>query len=294
MGMQTVPAKHIVTAVETSDNYICRDYNMNIYRGCPHGCIYCDSRSECYRVERFDEVRVKENALAVIGADLRSKRKTGIVATGAMSAPYNPFEEELRLTRGALELIDRFGFGVTITTKSSLIARDADVFKSIARHSPADARLTITTVDDSLAGLIEPHAPPPSARLEALAHLARSGVFTGVFITPVLPMITDTVDGIVAILRRAAEAGAKSAVMFPGMTLRAGSREHYNAALDRHFPGLSERYRRAYGDRYECWSDNARALTGAFVSECDKLGLLHDFRDINRAVRASAEPLRLF
>ena len=176
------------------------DYNMNLYRGCCHGCIYCDSRSECYRIDDFDQVSVKFDALAILRRELRSRRVRGIVGVGAMSDTYNPFERTLRVTRGALELIEEFGFGVSVDTKSTLITRDIDVLSAIGAAGGAIAKITVTTADDQLARIIEPHAPSPSERFAALAELADAGVFCGVLFTPTLPFVTDddaTVRGVV-------------------------------------------------------------------------------------------------
>lgn len=148
--MEFIPAKTIISGYHANSTWFGNNFNMNIYKGCSHGCIYCDSRSECYQVENFDEVRAKENALALIEHELKSKRKRGIIGTGAMSDPYNPLEKEFMLTRGALELINRYGFGVSIATKSDLIIRDIDILKAISAHSPVVVKMTITTADDIL------------------------------------------------------------------------------------------------------------------------------------------------
>ena len=286
--MDFIPAKSIISAVKPTDNYVYRDFNMNIYRGCTHGCIYCDARSACYHLDRFDEVRGKENTLSLIEDELRHKRKKGIIATGAMSDPYNPMEAEYELTRNALKLIDKYGFGVSITTKSPLVTRDIDIFTSIASHSAVDIRLTITALEDDLSRRIELGVAPSSERFAALAKLANSGVYTGIFITPVLPLITDMPENIVGIVREGAKCGIKNTVCFFGMTLRSGNREYYYAALDREFPGVRERYEKLYGESYECPSPDARQLWNAFTAECGKHGILYDFKSINRTIRGLA------
>ncbi|MCL2350842.1 MAG: radical SAM protein, partial [Defluviitaleaceae bacterium] len=197
----TVPAKNIVNKVQGGSEWFGVDYNMNIYRGCSHGCIYCDSRSDCFRVDDFDTVKVKENALQIIRDDLRRKVRTGVVATGAMSDPYNPREGKLLVTRNALELINAFGFGVTMATKSALVARDADVLKDISENSPTLVKMTITAADDALCRSIEPNVSPTSKRFEAMSKLADKGVFCGVLMLPVLPYVTDSADNIINILR---------------------------------------------------------------------------------------------
>lgn len=176
--MEYIPAKTIVTKTKSSE-WFGIDYNMNIYKGCCHGCIYCDSRSDCYQIEDFDQVRAKENALMVIRDDLRRKVKTGVVGTGAMSDPYNPFEEKLELTRHALELVDAFGFGAAIATKSTLMQRDADILESIKEHSPVLCKVTVTTVDDELAKKVEPRVAVSSERLDMIANLNGRGDIYG-------------------------------------------------------------------------------------------------------------------
>lgn len=217
------------------------DYNMNIYRGCCHGCIYCDSRSECYHIDRFDTVRAKENTLQIIRDDLQHKAKTGVVGTGAMSDPYNPFEEKELLTRHALELLDAFGFGAAIATKSDLIIRDLDVLKGIQEHSPVLCKVTVTTLDDRLASKIEPHAPSSSRRLNAVERLAGAGIFTGILLMPVLPFLEDNEENILGIVRRAAECGARFIYPAFGVTLRQNQREYFLEKLEEAFPGKASR-----------------------------------------------------
>lgn len=170
--MEYIPAKTIVTKVKAPAKWFGIDYNMNIYKGCCHGCIYCDSRSDCYGVENFDKVRAKEDALRIIRDDLRRKARSGVVGNGAMSDPYNPFEKELMLSRHAFELCDAFGFGAAVATKSSLVSRDIDVLQSIAEHSPVLLKITVTTSSDELAEKIEPNVSRPTKRFEAIKKLA--------------------------------------------------------------------------------------------------------------------------
>lgn len=288
--MERIDAKQIVQAVKPTDHYLSRDYNMNLYRGCCHGCVYCDSRSDCYRLEDFGRVRAKRDAVAIVGRELKAKRKKGLIGTGAMSDPYNPFEAELRLTRGALEAAARYGFGIDVITKSPLVARDADLFGAILQSAPAAVHITITAMDDALSRTIEPGVAPSSERFAALEKLSAAGAHTGVMITPVLPWITDTAENIAAIVERAADCGARHAVCFPGMTLRSGSREHYYAHLDRSFPGLRPLYEKTFGDSYHCESPRGRELYDVFRDACERRGLLHDFPSINRAIRETGGP----
>lgn len=282
--METIPAKTIVTKTK-STGWFGTDYNMNIYRGCCHGCIYCDSRSECYRIEDFDTVKAKEDALRIIRDDLRRKVKTGVVGTGAMSDPYNPFESRERLTGNALELINAYHFGVSIATKSPDILRDIDVLRDIRSHSPVIIKMTITTADDELCKIIEPYAAVSSKRFSALRTLSENGIFCGILLMPVLPFITDTEENILQIITRAKESGAQFIYPAFGVTLRANQRAYYYEKLDEHFPGIKEKYIRRFGERYSCSSPKAAALWALFKSECDRIGLLYQMRDIISAYK---------
>jgi len=277
------------------DDFFLADWNMNLYRGCSHGCIYCDSRSVCYQIDRFDTIRPKANALALLDQELRGKRRSGIVTMGSMSDPYNPLEKELRLTRGALELLLRHGFGAAFTTKSDLCVRDADLLADISRRTPVCARMTITCAEDELCRKIEPHVAVSSRRFDAVAALSAAGVYTGVWLNPLLPFLTDDWENIRRILHRSAEAGARFVVCFFGMTLRTGNREYYFDALERDFPGIRAKYLRAFGNSYECPSPDADKLYPLFCRECEQLGLAWRFRDVNeRMLQTQARQLSFF
>lgn len=278
--MKFIPAKTILSGYETGNAWFGKNYNMNIYKGCCHGCIYCDSRSECYRVENFDEVRAKEDALPLLARELNTKRRTGVIGTGAMSDPYNPFEQEYRLTRGALELIDTYRFGIAIATKSDLITRDIDVLSSICRHSPVLVKITITAADDSLCQKLEPRVAAASRRFAAINALAARGIFTGLLLMPVLPFLTDTELNIRAIIRLAYENGAKFIYPAFGVTLRQNQRDWYYQQLDAQFPGLKQKYINRFGNTYECPSPNAKVLWPLFQQECERLGILYKMQEI--------------
>ena len=280
--MDYIPAKQILIR-NKSTAWFGTDHTVNLYRGCPHGCIYCDSRSDCYRIGDFGRVRAKENALPLLRDELARKVRPGFVGLGSMSDPYNPFEEELQLTRHALELLDAYGFGAAIATKSDLIARDIDVLRCMRDHVPVLCKITVTTTDEALAAQVEPNAPAPARRLAAVKALAGAGIFTGLLLMPVLPFLEDSVENVLAVAEAAAAAGARFVYPAFGMTLRQGQREHYYRALDRRFPGLSERYQRQYGPRYECPSPRAKELWAALSRRCGELGLLCRMRDITAA-----------
>lgn len=291
--MEFIPAKTILSGYSEQASWFGNNYNMNIYKGCSHGCIYCDSRSECYGVDNFDQVRAKEKALALIERELRAKRKKGVVGTGAMSDPYNPYEKEYKLTRGALELINRFGFGVSIATKSDLIVRDMDLFKEIAKHSPVLVKITVTTADDLLGAKIEPNAAVSSKRFKAIKALSQAGIFAGVLLMPVLPFIEDTEDNISRIIDLAYQSGAKFIYPAFGVTLRQNQRDWYYEKLDELFPSLKEKYIKSYGNAYECRCLKAKELWSLFQCKCDDYEILYNMKDIIAGYRDPYQTVQL-
>jgi len=292
-NIPTVPAKSIVYRVGNANTLSWLDYSMNIYRGCNHGCIYCDSRSDCFRNTDFDTVKVKENALQIVRDDLRRKVKLGVVHTGAMSDPYNSLEAELKLSRNALELINAFGFGTSIATKSSLVTRDIDVLCDIKSHAPVMVSFSVIAACDELCKKIEPNVSVTSERFEALSLLASAGIFCGVYLNPVLPFLTDTTENILQILRMAKDAGAKYVHTYMSMTLRPGSREHYFAQLDNHFPDIRQKHAKRYGMRKYNQSPNEKKLWDVFAAECERLGLLYDMNAIVFANRTGYDDRQL-
>lgn len=279
--MDYIPAKHILIRSK-STAWFGTDHTVNLYRGCCHGCLYCDSRSDCYRNPDFDQVTAKADALRILRDELARKVRPAFIGMGAMSDPYNPFEEELLLTRHALELIDAYDCGVSVDTKSGLIVRDIDLYQSIQTHSPVICKITVTTVDEELAAKVEPRAPSPARRLEAIRKLAEAGIFCGVLLMPVLPFLEDRPEQVLSVVDRSADAGAKFIYSGFGVTMRQGQREHFLRELDRAFPGehLSRRYLARYGDRYRCPSPRARELWEVFTARCRERGLLYQMPHI--------------
>jgi len=280
--MEFIPAKAIISGYSEGNSWFGNNYNMNIYKGCCHGCIYCDSRSDCYQIENFDTVRAKENALNIINDELRKKTKTGVIGTGSMSDPYNPFEMKYQLTRKALEIIDNYHFGISIATKSDLITRDIDLLKRIKEHSPVICKITVTTTDDSLSKKIEPNVCVSSKRLEAIKKLSDAGIYTGILIMPILPLLQDSPENILGIVRLAHQNGAKFVYPALGVSLRSGQREYFYQKLEELFPGqnLMQNYIKLYGSSYECHIPKAKELWQLFTSECEHLGILYKMQDI--------------
>ena len=274
-------------------------YGMNIYRGCTHGCVYCDSRSRCYQFNHaFEDVEVKRNAPALLEAALSGKRKPCMIGTGSMSDPYMHCEEELLLTRRCLEIIRRYGFGAALLTKSDRILRDAELLEDINRSARCVVQLTLTTWDDALCAVLEPNVCNTGRRVEVLAEMQRRSIPTLVWLSPVLPFLNDTAENLDAILDACIRTGVKGIVCFGmGLTLREGNREYFYAALDRHFPGLKERYIRRYGNAYELPSPNAAALEKRFHQTCRENNILHTPEDCFAFLREfpeKFEQLRLF
>lgn len=280
--MHTVLAKSILSA----------ENGMNLYRGCTHGCIYCDSRSKCYGFTHdFEDIEVKINAPELLEKALRAKRKKCMIGTGSMCDPYLHLEEELGLTRRCLEIIDRHGFGVAIQTKSTRFLRDLDLLSSINRNSKAVVQMTLTTFDENLCRLIEPDVSTTRERFEALMRCKEAGIPTLVWLCPVLPFINDTEENLRGILEMCAEAGVRGIITFGmGVTLREGDREYFFAALDRHFPGVRDRYTRAFGNAYECPSPNEKRLYEIFDGFCDRHGIMKFAKDCFNYLHTFPEP----
>ena len=253
-------------------------YGMNVYRGCSHGCIYCDSRSTCYHFTHpFEDIEVKRNAPELLEKALRSKRQKCMIGTGSMSDPYMHCETELRLTRKCLEIILKYGFGAAVQTKSDRILEDIDLLDAINRQAKCVVQMTLTTWDDALCGILEPNVCRTKRRAEVLEAMHGRGIPTVVWLTPILPFINDTEENIRPILEACARAGVKGIICFDmGLTLRDGDREYYYAALDRHFPGLKRRYIERYGNAYELPSPDAGPLMEMFHAFCRENGILSD------------------
>lgn len=254
---------------------------MNIYRGCLHGCIYCDSRSLCYQMNhKFEDIEVKANAVGLLENTLRRKRNKCMIGTGAMSDPYMPIEEKLGNMRKCLEVIERYGFGVTMITKSTKVLRDLDLLKKINEKSKCIVQMTLTTYDEDLCRIVEPNVETTYERFRALEILRDNGIPTVVWLCPILPFINDTEENIRGILDYCVRAKVKGIINFDmGVTLRDGNREYFYKKLDEHFPGLKEKYIRMYGNSYQLSSPNSRQLNMIYKSECIKNGIMCDVNE---------------
>lgn len=267
-------------------------YGMNIYRGCSHGCIYCDSRSNCYQFDHpFEDVEVKANAPDLLEKALRNKRRRCMIGTGSMSDPYMHCEEELKLTRRCLEIILNNGFGAAIQTKSDRILRDIDLLDAINRSAKCVVQITLTTYDDELCKILEPNVCNTKKRIEVLEKLHERKIPTIVWLTPILPFINDNEENISSILNECARVRVKGIIDFGmGLTLRNGSREYYYAALDRYFPGLKERYIKLYGNSYELPSPKSTELIRLMRKICEKNGIMANPKDCFRYMNDLPEP----
>ena len=251
---------------------------MNIYRGCTHGCIYCDSRSDCYGFDhRFEDIAVKQNAPELLEDALRRKRKPCMIGTGAMCDPYMHCEESLGYTRKCLEIIDKYDCGVAIQTKSARILRDIDLLEKINRHSKAVVQITLTTYDENICRIIEPNVSTTKQRFEIMKECQKRGIPTVVWLCPILPYINDTEENLRGILGYCFDAGVVGIINFGfGVTMRSGNREYFYGKLDEHFPGMKERYIKRFGDAYECPSDNSARLWSIFRQECRAHGVMQN------------------
>lgn len=254
---------------------------MNIYRGCTHGCIYCDARSRCYQINHpFEDIEVKKNAVELLEQSLRRKRKRCMIGTGAMSDPYIHLEETLGNTRKCLELIREYGFGLAIQTKSARILRDLELLKDIHNQAKCVVQMTLTTYDEKLCKILEPNVSTTKERFEVLKILRDAKIPTVVWLSPILPFINDTEENIRGVLEYCFEAEVHGIICFAmGMTLREGNREYFYENLDRHFPGMKARYIRRYGNAYEVTSDNHRELMNIFRKECMRHGVVWKVED---------------
>ena len=252
-------------------------FGMNVYRGCSHGCVYCDSRSKCYQFTHpFEDIEVKQNAPELLEQALKSKRQKAMIGTGSMSDPYMHCEEKLGLTRKCLEIIWKYGFGAAVQTKSDLILRDIDLLEEINRRAKCVVQITLTTWDDALCRILEPNVCNTRRRVEVLEEMQKRGIPTVVWLTPILPFINDTPENVTAILEACAQVKARGIICFDmGLTLREGDREYYYAALDRHFPGMKERYVRTYGNAYEVPSPRSAELMRLFRDFCREHGMMY-------------------
>ncbi len=258
------------------------DNGMNLYRGCSHGCIYCDSRSKCYNMNHdFEDIEVKSNALELLENTLRRKRKRCMIGTGAMTDPYIPLEQRLQHTRKALLLIEKYGFGVALQTKSSRVLRDLDVLKRINEKTKAVVQITLTTADDTLCKIIEPNVSTTRERFETLKTLRDAGIPTVVWLCPILPYINDTQENIRAILDMCVEAKVRGVLCFGmGVTMREGNREYFYRQLDRHFPNIKQRYIREFGNNYVVNSPKNNELMKLYHRTCSENGIMHSADEI--------------
>lgn len=287
--MHKVKAKGILSATN----------GMNIYRGCQHGCIYCDARSKCYQMNhRFEDIEVKENAPELLENALKRKRRKCMIGTGAMSDPYIPLEKELKLTRKCLEIIDRYGFGVTVQTKSASVMRDIDLFKSINNKSKAVLQMTLTTTDENLCRIVEPNVSSTKERFETLKAFHENGIPGVVWLSPFLPFINDTKENIDGLLKYCIDAKVRGIICFGiGLTLRDGDREYFYSQLDKHFPNMKERYIYTYGNSYQLTSSNNNVLMNRISEVCRKHGIMFGVENVFSYLnkfKSKTEQLSLF
>ncbi|MGL5415534.1 MAG: radical SAM protein [Clostridium sp.] len=293
--MDFIEAKTLVSGFTDSNSWFDLNYTMNIYKGCNHGCIYCDSRSNCYNIINFDTIRAKDNSTKIIEADLKKKRKKGVIGTGAMSDPYNSFEKKYKLTREALKLVDKYKFGISIATKSALITRDIDILKRIGEHSEVLIKITITSIHDEISKIIEPNVNPSSERFKAIKELSDNGIYVGILFMPILPFINDTEENIRGIVKKAYESGAKFIYTHGiGVTLRNNQRVYYYERLKEIYGiDLVKKYEKSFGEEYICPSPNHEKLMRIFKEECEKYNILYKMEDIIKDYKRDYEKTQI-
>ncbi len=279
--IKEIQAKVLLSHVKQPDSWFGLKYNMNLYRGCQHQCIYCDARSLCYGIENFADILIKSNAIDLLRKELASKRVKGTIGTGSMNDPYMPIEKKVNLTGRALKAIAQFRFPVHIITKSDLVLRDLDLLREINKIYTA-VSFTITTTDDVLAKKLEPAASLPSARLKAIETLAANGIYTGVTMMPILPFVEDDEENIRQIVARAADAGASYILASFGMTLRDRQRAYYYNKLDKLFPDMKRQYIQQFGNDYFAPAQNYERLKALFKELCDRYGMAMRMRVYER------------
>jgi len=280
--MEFISASKLVQTVDSNHSWFDTSFNMNIYRGCNQGCIYCDSRSSCYKILKFDTIKAKVDAPKKVEYELSFKRKKGIIGLGGMSDPYNQYEAELNYTRDSLKVINKYRFGVFIITKSDLVLRDIDLFKKINNHDVCNIALTITTSDDLLQKTIEKNSSTTSERFEAIRQLSKEGLFAGILMMPLLPFMNDTIENITGIVEQANAANAKYIYPSFGVTLRDNQRDYF---FDKIGPDLKKKYIDTFGDSYMCVSPMHKELRKHFEELCNKYGILYEMNDIIRESR---------
>jgi len=272
---------------------------MNIYRGCTHGCIYCDSRSVCYQIKHaFEDIEIKRDAVKILETQLIRKRKPCMIGTGSMCDPYIHLEEELQITRSCLELIERHGFGLAILTKSARILRDIDLLQAINAKAKCVVQITLTTFDEDLCRILEPNVSTTAERFSVLEVMRDAGIPTVVWLDPILPFINDTKENLSGVLHYCVRAKVCGIVCFGfGTTMREGSRDYFYSKLDEHFPGVKQKYIREYGNSYSCISPNDPELMELFKNECRKNSILYRTEDVFgylRKLEPNPQQLSLF
>ena len=294
MEIRKVKAKSILTHCNPNEDWFGHKYRMNIYRGCEHACIYCDSRSSCYGIDDFDSLTIKENSIDLLIEELSKKRVKGIIGTGAMSDPYTISEKDLGITREVLAVISRFGFPLHLQTKSDLILRDLDLLQKINQQTYVNVTFTITTPHDELSVQLESFAPVTSFRLDALKAISDAGIYTGVALMPVLPFIEDKAEDIAEIVRLSAQNGAKYVIPGFGVTLRDQQRLYFYKELDKRFPGVRKKYEQTYAEKYFCACPNYELLKNTFKKACKKHNLATHFSQIKKWKSKEAQQPSLF
>ena len=272
-------------------NILSINKGMNLYRGCSHGCIYCDSRSKCYNMNHdFEDIEVKINAPILLEQTLIKSKQKYMIGTGSMGDPYCHIESELKIMHKCLEIIEKYGYGVSIQTKSTRLLDDLEILKKINEKSKVIVQVTLTTFDDELCKKIEPNVEVTSKRVEMLRVLRDNNIKTIVWLCPILPFINDTEENIKKIIEYCVEAKVYGIICFGmGLTLREGNREYFYKKLDESFLGLKQKYINTYKDSYEVTSRNNYDLMKLLETECKKNNIVLNNNELFKYMREFPE-----
>jgi len=250
----TLPAKSLLNRC-TSGRGMPFTWTINPYRGCEFGCQYCYARYTHEFMELRDgrefeqKIYVKQHTAELLRRDLKRVKPGEGIALGTATDPYQPAERRYEVTRGVLEEFARHrGFELGIVTKSNLVVRDVDLLREVSRNNTLSIHITITTLNVELARILEPRAPRPDLRLDAVRQLSEAGLSVGISSSPVLPGITDSPADLEAVVRAAAAAGARHIFAGP-LFLKPCSAAVFLPFLEQHFPQLVENYRARYHER---------------------------------------------
>jgi DNA repair photolyase len=280
----TLPAKSLLNRCD-SNRSMPFTWTINPYRGCEFACRYCYARYTHEFMEMRDgleferKIYVKQEAAGLLRHDLRRVKVGEAIAIGTATDPYQPAERRYEVTRGILEEFARHrGYEISIITKSNMMVRDIELLKEVAKTNRLSVHVTITTLDAELARLLEPRAPRPDLRMDAVRTLSQAGLRVGVSCSPVVPGITDAPKDLESVIQAAAEAGAEYVFANP-LFLKPCSAAVFLPFLEQNFPHLAENYRQRYQDRAFLPAAYGKRLAELVTRLREKYGITRERRE---------------